>query len=150
MEVTVSGSRSTTDSWAKAQVAPVSELPVLTPDQEKVAARYVGSREQFARSVYAAELARPELERKAANIASLIERLVKEHLSKATVDKAVLETLSGTVRVFLNIDGEDIEIDIDEGLVDELKRTGSKELLERLERIVRLSVPISMGQSLAS
>lgn len=150
MEVIVTGWRSTTDAWEKAKFAPVTELPALTRDQEEVAKKLGLTSEEYARSFYSGELSKPELAGKAEGIAHLVEEMIGKYLPGATLYRAVLETYRGVLRLFAKVEGQEIRIDVDEDLVDDLRRTGSKDLLDRLERIVRLSLPSRNGESLAS
>jgi hypothetical protein len=150
MEVIVTGWRSTTDAWEKAKFAPAAELPPLTSDQEEAARKFGLTSEEYARSFYSGELSKPELKGKAEGVARLVEKMVREYLPGATLYRAVLETYRGVLRLFVKAAEQEVVIDVDEDLVDDLRRTGSKDLLDRLERIVRLSLPSRDGESLAS
>jgi hypothetical protein len=141
MEVIVTGWRSTTDAWAKAHLAPFSDLPPLSNEQADVAGKLGLSAEEYIRSAYAGELSKPELVSKAEGIGKLVERIAKTYAPSARIDKVLLETYLGLVRLSGTAGNSEFRIDVEEDLIDDLMRGGSKELLERLERIVRMALP---------
>ncbi len=56
MEIRIDGNRSSSENWISAQSASVAELPHLTPEQQKFAAKFGMSSDAFARRVLAEDL----------------------------------------------------------------------------------------------
>ena len=150
MEVIVTGWRSTTDAWAKAHFAKLSDLPALSQEQAEVARKLGLSAEEYARSFYAGELSKPELAGKAEEIGRLVERLAGRYAPEARIERVLLETYRGLVRLKGSVGDSGFQIELDEELVDDLMRCGSKELLERLERIIQMALPVKERRPAAS
>jgi|SRR5579885_3533557 len=143
MDIRIDGSRSSSENWMRAQTAPAQELPVLTEEQKLAANRLGLSSEAYARSFYAGELERKNLEGKAERAAQLIEKLAARKFPGLKIIRVWLKTFDGKFRFDVSLNGSDALIFAAEDLIDELLEQGSKTAEEQIERIIELSLPAS-------
>jgi hypothetical protein len=141
MDIRVDGNRSSRENWARAQTAPVQELPALTAEQRMAADRLGLSSEAYARSFYAGELERKVLEGKAEQAAQLIEKLAEPKFPGLKVVRVWLKTFDGKFRFDVNFNGSEALIFAAEDLIDELLERGSKAAEDQIERVIELSLP---------
>jgi hypothetical protein len=143
MQITVEGSRSSSDDWFRAQQLPASELPALSDEQRTVAEKLGISAEAYARSAKAGELSREELLTKTEAFGQLLEKKLRERSASVFIDSIVLLTFEGKFRVTAVAGGKEIRFQIDEELVDDLLQSGDPELEGRLDRVIDLNLPNS-------
>jgi hypothetical protein len=149
MQVIVTGWRSSSEGWLRAQQLPAQDLPHLSEEQKAIAREFGASEEDYARSVYAAALCRRELLAKTERLGELLETTMRAKFLDASVQMIELRTFDGNFQIVAIVRGQDARLRISEELVDELLVSGSKELEARLARIVELSLP-SVGAVRAS
>jgi hypothetical protein len=143
MEIRVDGNRSSIENWARAQAAPPQELPKLTEEQRIVAGKLGLSDESYARSLYAGDLERKNLEKKARQAAQLIERLASQRIPGLRVDDVWLKTFDRKLRFDVVLNGSSALIFVSEDLIDELFENGSTSAEEQIARIIDVSLPES-------
>ena len=136
MEIRVDGNRSTSENWLTAHRLPSSELPPITPEEEKVAEKLGISPEEYLRSRYAGDLSRGDLEKRAKLVGNLLNRWLSSRGLSGTVTSVWLKTFEGKFRVEIEApDGMKI-LFLKEDLIDGLLDSGSREAQESLERLL--------------
>ena len=143
MEIRIDGSRSSAENWMQAQIISNQFLPELSDAQKVVADKMGISHEGYARSLYAGDLGRKELEGKAERIARLVEQVAQQKVPGIKVAAVWLKTLDGKFRFDCNLDRSHSFILMDEDLLDELLESGSKAAEEQIVRIIEHSLPAS-------
>ena len=141
MEIVVEGSRSSSQSWLRAQNMPPEELPRLSIEQRTLAGRQGIPEEAFARSAKAKELSLPELVAKSETVGRLIENLAREKFFSVCVTEVALITFHGRFEVRLEVNGTQVQLSVDEDLVDSLLQTGSEESEKRMRKVVDIHLP---------
>lgn len=136
MQVQLRGGRTTDEAWLKAQRAPLEDLPGLTDDDRRDARSGNSSDEQYARRMYAEQLAEPELAEKAGKVGRLVWNWLAENGIEGTVDFVKFDTLRGLFQV--RVDGKESQqrIEILEDTVDDLLRSGSRAAVESIDRLL--------------
>jgi len=143
MDIRIDGNRSSRENWMRAQTAPVQDLPALTEEQKLAANRLGLNDEAYARSFYAGELERKDLEGKAERAAQLIEKLAARKFPGLKIARVWLKTFDGKFRFDVSLNSSSALIFAAEDLIDELLERGSKTAEEQIERIIDLSLPAS-------
>jgi hypothetical protein len=143
MDIRVDGNRSSIENWAKAQTTPIQELPALTEEQRVVARKLGLKDESYARSLYAGDLERKNLEKKAEQAAQVIERLASQKVPGLRVDGVWLKTFDRKFRFDVDLNGSSALIFVSEDLIDELFENGSRSSEEQIARIIDVSLPES-------
>src|SRR5277367_2608607 len=143
MEIRVDGNRSSGENWMRAQTAPIQQLPPLSPEQKTAAARLGLKDEDYARSVFAVDLERKDLEQRAEQAAHVIERLAPRELSSFRVSGVWLKTFDGKYRFDVESNGRQCLIFVSEDLINDLLEAGSKLAEENIARIISYSLPAS-------
>jgi hypothetical protein len=141
MQISIEGSRSSSDDWFRAQQLPASDLPQLS-DEEKCAAEKLGiSAEDYARSAKAGELSRRELAAKTETFGRLLETKMRQSFPGSSVESIVRKTFDGRFLVTAVVNGREVRLRIDEEMIDDLLQSGSPEAERRLDKILELSLP---------
>lgn len=143
MEVRVDGNRSSGENWMRAQTAPIQELPALSDEQKDIAAKLGQNDEAYARSLFAGDLERKNLEERAKQAAQVIERLASHRVPGLRLDSVWLKTLEGRFRFDLDLNGIHTLIFVSEDVIDELLESGSRAAEEQIARIIDFSLPAS-------
>jgi hypothetical protein len=141
MRVVVTGWRSSSEGWLRAEQLPAHDLPHLSEEQKTVAGEFGISEEGYARSAYAAELSRPELSAKAEKFGGLLQAMMRQRFPDASVTMVELRTFDGKFQIVAIVGGRDVRLRVDEDMVDGLLISGSKEVEARIARIVELNLP---------
>ena len=141
MDIRVDGNRSSIENWATAQAASVQDLPALTEEQRIVAGKLGLKDESYARSLYAGDLERKSLEKKAKQAAELVERLASRKVPGLRVDDVWLKTFDRKFRFDVDLNGSSAPIFVSEDLIDELFENGSRSAEEQIVRIIDISLP---------
>jgi hypothetical protein len=140
MEVRVDGSRSSSENCLRASLAPISELPRLTPEEEEVAQRLGIQSEPYARERYAQELTDADLRDRALKLGNLVQAWLNQNQVIGTVDSVWLKTFEGKYRIELSLGGKPNLIVVDESLIDELFEQGSTNARICLEHILEVNL----------
>ena len=143
MDVYVDGNRSSIENWTRAQTAPVQELPALTEEQKTVAGKLGLKDESYARSLYAGELERKNLEKKAEQAARLVERFASQKVPGLRVEQVWLKTFDRKFRFDVDLNGSSALIFVSEDLIDDLLESGSRAAEEQIKRIIDVNLPAS-------
>jgi hypothetical protein len=125
MEVRIDGSRSSSENWLRASLAPISELPKLTSEEEQVAQKLGIAPEPYARERYAQELTDSDLRDRAVKFGNLVQAWLDDRQLTATVESVWLKTFEGKYRVELSVGGKFNLVFVDESLIDEIFEQGS-------------------------
>jgi hypothetical protein len=140
VEVRIDGSRSSSENWLRASLAPISDLPKLTPEEEQVAEKLGIALESYARERYAQELTDSELRDKAVRLGSLVQAWLDENKAAATVESVWLKTFEAKYRLDIWRDGKPNLIFVDESLIDEVFEQGSTPAKNCLEQILAINL----------
>ncbi|MDQ2923983.1 MAG: hypothetical protein M3R43_00235 [Acidobacteriota bacterium] len=147
MEVRIDGSRSTSDNWVRATLAPDADLPKLTNEEQSTASKLGLAEGDYARSQYAIHLTDVELRDKAVILAKFVEGWLDEHHISASVNSIWLKTLEGKYRLELVSDAKSSLIFINEALVDKMLEEGSTRAKTSLANILEMNLlPMQMAR----
>jgi hypothetical protein len=141
MDVRIDGDRSSAENWTRAQMVPSDQLPALSEAQRTVAAKLHLSAESYARSVYAGELERRELEKRAEAAGRLIESLAVRRVPGARLERVWWKTFDGKLRFDLSLRGSEASIVVAEPLIEGLLDGSVPEAEEQLARLVARTLP---------
>jgi hypothetical protein len=145
MEVRVDGSRSSSDNWLRASLAPSQELPKLTREEELVAKKLGIEAESYARERFAQELTEVELRDRAGRLGEIVQAWLDAHRLAASVASIWLKTFEGKYRLDLLQNGKSNLIFVDESLVDEIFEQGSERARSSLESILEMNLLPTQG-----
>ena len=123
-----------------AHEAPLSSLPSLTDEELEEARGSYWSEEQFARSKAAGEIGAHEWAERVQALGVLLQALLKERDSEATLHSLLLETLRGRYRAVASVGAREFWFVIREEVVDDLLEAGKADALASLRRIVEVAV----------
>jgi hypothetical protein len=140
MEVRVDGSRSSSENWLRASLAPSQELPKMSADEEEVARKLGISLESYARSRYAGELTAVELRQKAESLGRFVEKWLAAQHVPGSVDFVWLKTFEGKYRIDVELNGKHKLIFIGEALVEDVFEKGSDKTEKELQHIMELNI----------
>jgi hypothetical protein len=143
LDIYVDGNRSSIENWMRAQTTPMQELPPLSEEQKTVAGKLGLKDESYARSLYAGDLERKNLERKAEQAAQLLVRIASQKVSGLRVEQVWLKTFDRKFRFDVDLNGKTALIFVSEDLIDDLLENGSRAAEEQLNRIIDVSLPPS-------
>jgi ATP-dependent phosphoenolpyruvate carboxykinase len=141
MEVFVRGSRSSAQDWVRAQEIPLSELPPLDEQQKAAALRENVSEENYARSAYAGHLSQQKLLQRTLHFGRWLNSKVQERNPECQVNSVTLDTWEGKYQVTATANGEPVEFEIDEDLVERFLSTGSAEMEKAIFRLLDVYLP---------
>jgi len=136
MEIFVRGARSSSQDWSAAQNVPVSELPSLDEKQKAEAKRGHVTEEAYARSLYAASLTQQKTLRRLLQFGRWLNTKIVERCPDGNIEAVCLDTLAGRLEIGASADGEKIDFEIDEDLVDRLLTAGSEEAEKSIYRVL--------------
>jgi uncharacterized protein (DUF4415 family) len=141
MEVFVRGSRSSAQDWARAQQIPADQLPPLD-EQQKAEARLIHrSEEDFARRAYAGQHSQQRLLQRMLRFGRWLNTKVEERSPGSQIEAIELDTLRGKLEICALADGEQIDFEIDEDVVERFLTAGSDEAEKSLFRLLDVFVP---------
>ena len=148
MQIRIDGSRSSSDNWLIALLAPTSELPRLSPEEERAAEKMRMSTEDYARSRYAMELSAGDLEQRAGKLGTYIQGWLAANGVDGTVERVWLKTLEGKYRIEIDSTGRRSSIIADEDLIDDLFERGSSTAQRELGRLLMVNLlPFEAAQA---
>jgi hypothetical protein len=141
MEVFVRGTRSSTQDWIRAQQVPLSELPSLDEEQKTEARLMHRSEEDYARSIYAAQLTQRATLQRMLKFGHWLNARVEERNPECHVSSVTLDTWKGRYQVLVSGGEEPIDFEMDEELVERFLTTGSVELEKSIFRLLEINLP---------
>ncbi len=136
MDIHVDGYRSTNENWLLAQNVASQELPPLTQEQREVAKDLGLSPDAYARSLFAGDLTRGELQQRSEAVAHLVNRWLERNAVRGDVKAIWLKTFEGKFRVDVQNAGRTVLVFIDEDVIDGILASGSSESQRQFERIL--------------
>ena len=141
MEVFVRGARSSRQDWAQAHSVPLNEIPLLDDSQKAEARRGNVSEEEFARITYAEHLWQQRTLQRLLRFGRWLNVKVEERSPGSQIEAVELNTLAGRLEVKAQADGETVDFEIDEDLVERFLTTGSNEAEKSLFRLLDVFLP---------
>jgi hypothetical protein len=134
MDISVRGSRSSAQDWARAQLVPLSELPLLNEEEKAVARKMNLSDEDYARSAFAGQLSEQELLQRTLGFGKWLGARVEERSPDSHVIAVQLDTWEEKFRIRISSGKQSVVFAVDEELVERFLTTGSPELEKSLLR----------------
>jgi hypothetical protein len=141
MDVSVRGSRSSAQDWARAQQIPLSEIPPLDDQQKEMARQMVISEEDYARSAYAGQLSQQDMLQRTLRFGRWLNARVEERNADSHVDAVELDTWNERLKVRVLAGTEPIVFEVDEELIERFMTTGSAELERAIFRLLDINLP---------
>jgi hypothetical protein len=111
-------------------------------EQQKAEARLTHrSQEDFARSAYAGQLSQQRLLQRMLRFGRWLNAKVEERSPGSQIETVELNTLAGKLEIKTQTDGETVDFEIDEDLVERFLTTGSDEAEKSLFRLLDVFLP---------
>jgi hypothetical protein len=119
----------------------LNEIPLLDDSQKAEARRGNVSEEEFARITYAEHLWQQRMLQRLLRFGRWLNVKVEERSPGSQIEAVELNTLAGRLEVKAQADGETVDFEIDEDLVERFLTTGSNEAEKSLFRLLDVFLP---------
>jgi hypothetical protein len=119
----------------------LSEIPPLDEQQKAEARLMHRSEEDYARSAYAGQLSQQRLLQKMLKFGRWLNAKVEERSPGSQIEAIELDTLAGKLEIKAQADGETVDFEVDEDLVERFLTTGSDDAEKSLFRLLNVYVP---------
>jgi hypothetical protein len=136
MEVLVDGSRTNPDLWLESQTMPSAAVPSVSPEEHRVAQALSLTDEEYARSKYAIEKTRLQLQSRAERLGKIVNLLLSSNQSSGEVRKVWFNTFRGVYRIDLDENSSEFQIAIPEDVVDAVLDGGSAHGKAQIEALL--------------
>ncbi len=140
MNISVEGGRTSITDWEAVRSLPVSDLPPLTAEQRIVAKKMGIVEADYARSALAGQRTMEKLFEKTERFGRYLQRALSRKSREASIESVTLNTWDGKFEISVREAGRLIPLRVDEDIVDDYFDSGSRDMEERLARILDLTL----------
>ncbi len=140
MKILIDGNRANSESWFMAHQLTSSELPGITPQEQRTAEQLGLSAEEYSRAKYATDLTALELGERARQLGDLLRSWLQSHQIGGEIRSITLKTFEGKYRIEIGFGDRLRVVLVSEDVVNDLFESGSRQAKDSLDEIFAVNL----------